>query len=149
MSAKRVFQLCIIFMLLLTSVAATQPAHAWSSCGSRYVVQPGDWLTKIARNCGVSLADLMAANSWLYYYYYIYPGQVLIIPDGSPGGGPGPLPGGVCGPGWDAYGGYWVVCRGDTLGRIARYYGVSWVYLQRVNNIANANLIYPGQIIRP
>ena len=37
----------------------------------------------------------------------------------------------------------------DTLGIIARYYGVSWRYLQQVNGVANANLIYPGQKIRP
>jgi LysM repeat protein len=46
------------------------------------------------------------------------------------------------------YGSYWVVCRGDTLGSIARYYGVSWTYLQWYNGIANANWIYSGQIIR-
>ena len=47
------------------------------------------------------------------------------------------------------YGGYWVVCRGDTLGSIARYYGVSWRYLQWNNGLANPNLIYAGQVIRP
>jgi LysM repeat protein len=149
MSSKRILQASLILIILLTSMAATSSVQAQSWCGSTYVVQRGDWLAKIARNCGVSLSDLYAANPWTRYYYYIYPGQLLAIPgaydDGYDGGGPG----GYCGPNADLYGGYWVVCRGDTLGSIARYYGVSWRYLQANNGIANANLIYPGQVIRP
>jgi len=149
MSAKRFIQVCLILVLLLASFAATDSAQAWSACGSSYVVQRGDWLARIARNCGVTLGELRAANPWTYNSYYIYPGQVLFIPDGyvEPGGGPGPI--GYCGASWDAYGSYWVVCRGDTLGAIARYYGVSWRYLQSRNGIPYANLIYPGQVIRP
>lgn len=148
MSAKRFIQVFLILGLLLVNLAATRQASAWGYCGGSYVVQRGDWLGKIARYCGVSLADLRAANPWTYYERYIYPGQVLVIPGGyvEPGGGPGPT--GYCGPSWDAYGSYWVVCRGDTLGSIARYYGVGWGYLQWKNNIRNPNLIYPGQIIR-
>jgi LysM repeat protein len=110
------------------------------------VVQPGDWLSRIARHCGVTLAQLRAANPWTYNSHYIYPGQVLVIPGSyqEPGGGPS----GYCGPSWDMYGSYWVVCRGDTLGGIARYYGVSWRYLQQVNGIWNPDLIYTGQVIR-
>lgn len=154
MSVKQVTQLCLILILLLASFAATGSAKAWSYCGATYVVQRGDWLAKIANRCGVTLADLRAANPWTYSHYYIYPGQVLTIPGGYDGGyydgsydrgGPG----GYCGPSADMYGGYWIVCRGDTLGRIARYYGVSWRYLQWNNGIANPNLIYAGQVIRP
>ncbi len=153
MIRKRIFQAALIAALLLSSFAATGSAHAWSgACGSTYVVQPGDWLAKIARNCGVTLSQLYAANPWVIYYYYIYPGQVLAIPGGyDPGPAPAPAPGNTgwyCGPGSDANGRYWLVCRGDTLGRIAAYYGVSWRYLQSINNIANPNLIYPGQVIR-
>lgn len=147
MSIKPFLQACLILVLLLVSFASVQPARAWSACGASYVVQRGDWLAKIARKCGVTLSGLRAANPWTYYERYIYAGQVLAIPGGyvEPDGG-GPV--GYCGPSWDAYGGYWVVCRGDTLGAIARYYGVSWRYLQQVNGIWNPNLIYPGQVIR-
>ena len=151
MSARRILQASLMLILLLVSLAATSPAQAWSYCGGSYVVQRGDWLAKIANYCGVSLADLRAANPWTYYERYIFPGQKLTIPGGyvepDNGGGPGPI--GYCGPSWDLYGSYWVVCRGDTLGIIARYYGVSWRYLQSVNGIPNANIIYPGQVIRP
>jgi LysM repeat protein len=149
MSAKRITQLCLIFVLLLASFAATSHAHAWSYCGGSYVVQRGDWLAKIARYCGVTLSDLRAANPWTYYDPYIYSGQVLTIPGGYDGGSYDPGPYGYsCGPGYDYYGSYYVVCRGDTLGSIAQYYGVSWRYLQSRNGIWNANLIYAGQVIR-
>ena len=152
MSAKRVTQWSLIFILLLVNLAVASPAQAWSYCGASYVVQRGDWLAKIASNCGVTLADLRAANPWTYYERYIFPGQVLTIPGAYDGGYNGGYnqggPGGYCGPGADMYGSYWVVCRGDTLGSIARFYGVSWTYLQWYNAIPNANIIYSGQVIR-
>jgi LysM repeat protein len=152
MSAKRIVQLSLIVMLLVATLATTSSAQAQSWCGSTYVVQRGDWLAKIARNCGVKLADLRAANPWTYSNRYIYPGEVLAIPGGYyddtyDRGGPGGY--GFCGASWDVYGSYWVVCRGDTLGSIAQYYGVSWRYLQSRNGIWNANVIYAGQVIRP
>jgi LysM repeat protein len=149
MSVKRIVQVCLILVLLFATLGATtREAQAWSGCGSTYVVQPGDWLARIARNCGVTLSQLYAANPWVRSYRYIYPGWVLTIPGGYDDGYDGGGPGGSCGPSYDASGSYWVVCRGDTLGRIAQYYGVNWRYLRDVNGIANPNRIYPGQVIR-
>ena len=151
MTSKRILQTILLVAVLMVSLAAnTSQVQASGYCGSTYVVQPGDWLAKIARYCGVSLSGLIAANPWTQYYYYIYPGQVLVIP-GAYYPPPPPDYGGpsVCGPNYDLYGAYWYVCRGDTLGSIARYYGVSWQYLAYHNGIANPNIIYPGQIIRP
>jgi tyrosinase len=146
MSAKRIIQVCLILVLLLASFAAISGAGASGYCSSPYRVERGDWLAKIARECGVSLAALSAANPWTRYDRYIYPGQMLVMPGSYPGPHDGP---GYCGPSWDGAGAYWVVCRGDTLGRIARYYGVSYSYLQWENGIPNPNRIYPGQVIRP
>lgn len=42
----------------------------------------------------------------------------------------------------------YTVQSGDTLGAIAARYGVSTGYLQRLNGIANANLIWVGQQLR-
>ena len=149
MTSKRILQTILIIAVLLVSLAATSTtAKAHGYCGPVYYVQPGDWLARIARYCGVSLSSLMAANPWTYGSYYIYPGQVLYMPGSSPNPYPGPDYGsGYCGPNYD-YGSYWYVCRGDTLGQIARYYGVSWQYLAYHNGIYNPNVIYPGQIIR-
>ena len=146
MSSKRILQLSLVVIMLVASFATTASAsaHGWSSCPSTYYVQPGDWLAKIARNCGVTLSSLVAANPWVGYYYYIYPGQALVIP-----GGYDPVSY-YCGPSSDYYGNsYYVVCRGDTLGGIALYYGVSVSYLQWRNNIPYANRIYAGQVIYP
>ncbi len=143
MNGKRLIQFSLIFVVLVASFATVTRAEASSSCPSVYYVQKGDWLAKIARKCGVSLSSLYAANPWTSYTKYIYPGQAINIPGGYDSGGA------YCGPGYDSYGSYYVVCRGDTLGGIAMYYGVTVNYLQWRNGIANANRIYAGQLIRP
>jgi LysM repeat protein len=149
MSANRVLQAGLVLVVVAACFSFPRSASAGSGCGPTYVVQPGDWLSKIAARCGFSLSALYAANPWASYYRYIYPGQVLVIPGGPAGPGPGPgNP--FCGPSYRDYYGYsYVVCRGDTLGKIANYYGVSWSYLQWHNHIANPNLIYAGQFIYP
>ena len=142
MSAKRMIQLTLILVVLFSSLAVTHSVSAGGYCGSTYVVQSGDWLSKIARRCGVTLSALYAANPWVGYY--IYPGQVLVIPGGYDYGHY------YCGPTYsEYYGYYYVVCRGDTLSGIARYYGENMAYLQWHNSIANPNLIYAGQFIWP
>jgi len=144
MSTKRLIQLALIILLVFSSLAFTNDASASGYCASTYVVQPGDWLAKIARNCGVTLSQMWAANPGVGYY--IYPGQVLYIPGGYDNYGYNY--GYYCGPSYsEYYGNYYVVCRGDTLAGIARYYGVSVNYLQYRNGIAYANLIYAGQFI--
>ncbi len=153
MILKRVLQsILIVAVLLLSMAATTHNAKAYGYCGPTYVVQPGDWLAKIANYCGVSTSALIAANPWTQYYYYIYPGQVLTIPQAYyPPPAPPPNPGGGyagCGPNYDMYGSYWYVCYGDTLGKIANYYGTSWQYLAYHNGIYNPNVIYIGQKIR-
>lgn len=142
MFTKRTIQLFIIAVLLFTSFAFTSDVKAWGYCSSTYVVQRGDWMAKIARHCGVTLSDLYAANPSVGYY--IYPGQVLYIPGGYS------EPVYYCGPSYSPYYGYYyVVCRGDTLSGIARYYGVTTSYLQWRNGIPYANRIYAGQFIYP
>jgi LysM repeat protein len=42
----------------------------------------------------------------------------------------------------------YTVKSGDTLSSIAQRYGTTWQQLQTINGIKNANLIYPGQVIR-
>ncbi len=148
MSPKRILQASLILVLLLASLAFTSNAQALSACGSTYIVQRGDWLAKIARNCGVTLSDLQAADSWTLYSPYLYAGQVLTMPGGGGQDGGHQGSSGFCGPLHDANGDFYIVCPGDSLGSIAQYYGVSWRYLQLHNGIPNANLIYTGQTIR-
>lgn len=146
MSAKRLIQLTVILILVFASLAFTKNASASGYCASTYVVQTGDWLAKIARKCGVTLTQLYAANPGVGYY--IYPGQVINIPGGYYSGYNSGYY--YCGPSYsEYYGNYYVVCRGDTLSGIARYYGVSTSYLQWRNGIPYSNLIYAGQFIYP
>ena len=145
MSTKRAIQLSIIIVLLFASFGFTRSASASGYCSGSYVVQPGDWMAKIARRCGVTLSQLYNANPGVGYY--IYPGQILYIPGGYDHGHDH---GYYCGPSYSPYyGNYYVVCRGDTLSGIARYYGVSVSYLQWRNGIPYANRIYAGQFIYP
>lgn len=60
--------------------AAPPPAQA---CDDSYTVQSGDRLLEIARQCGTSVAALMAANPAIPYPSLIYTGMVLTIPDGD------------------------------------------------------------------
>ena len=147
MFLKRTIQLFLVVVLLFASLAFTTNASASGYCSSRYVVKSGDWLAKIARNCGVTLSQMYAANPGVGSR--IYPGQVVNIPGGYDYGhdyGHHYY----CGPSYSSYyGSYYVVCRGDTLSGIALYYGVSTYYLQRRNGIPNANRIYAGQFIYP
>jgi len=149
MSTKRLIQLTLIVVLVLGSLAFTQSASASGYCASQYVVQPGDWLAKIARKCGVTLSQMYAANPGVGSR--IYPGQVVNVPGGYDGHH-GHHDHGYysCGPAYSPYyGNYYVVCRGDTLSGIARYYGVNTYYLAKRNGIWDVNRIYAGQFIYP
>lgn len=42
----------------------------------------------------------------------------------------------------------YTVRAGDTLSGIAARYGTTWQHLQQLNGIADANRIYPGQVLR-
>lgn len=42
----------------------------------------------------------------------------------------------------------YTVRAGDTLSSIAARYGTTWQHLQQINGIRDANLIYPGQVLR-
>jgi LysM repeat protein len=98
-----------------------------------YVVRYGDTLSGIAYRYGVSVNSIVRANN-LVNPNRIYTGQHLAIPCGTPAP-PAPAPGGV----------YYVVCRGDTLAKIAYRFGVSVWSIVNANGIANPNVIYPGQ----
>jgi len=134
MSSKRIAQGLILIAMLLVSFAGPGNVQAQSSCGSIYIVQPGDWLSKIASRCGVTLAQLYAANPGVGYY--IYPGQPLVIP------------GGYSGYPSTSYTGYYTVQHGDTFSEIAKRYGISVYALWAANPyIWDINRIYPGQVI--
>jgi LysM repeat protein len=115
-----------------TGYASTDYSQSYSapSYGSgTYVVRRGDTIGKIAARQGVSVGDILAANPQIYNASLIYAGQVINLPSAAPT--------------------YYTVQYGDTLRIIAAQYGTSVYSLQMLNpTIYNANLIYPGQVIR-
>lgn len=117
-------------------IALVLPLATTSSAGAQsatYTVVPGDTLYSIAGRFGTSVDALVAANG-IANPNLIFPGQVLTVP-----GGTQPPPSG---------GGTYTVVAGDTLYSIAARNGTTVDALVSANNIANPNLIYPGQVLR-
>jgi LysM repeat protein len=83
--AIALFTAILIAGQFFTPVAAAAPS-AWqasASCGDTYTVHRGDWLAKIARYCGTTLANILALNPQIYNPNWIYAGEVLRL-TGSP-----------------------------------------------------------------
>jgi LysM repeat protein len=111
--------------------------------GTVYTVQLGDTLGGIAKEFGVSAESIVQANS-LADPDVLMVGQELKIP-GTQAGSEGTAETEASGEsGQDTY----VVSQGDTLGNIAKRLGVSVVELQELNEIANPNQIFPGQVLQ-
>lgn len=136
---RRLLLLMALTVVLLASVGA-----ATAQSGTTiYIVAPGDTLARIAAYFNTTVWDIAAANG-IYNVNYIYVGQQLYIPGPytpppptPPPPTPPPTPGG----------GYYIVQRGDTLARIARWFGTTVWALQQANGIANPNLIYAGMAL--
>lgn len=119
-----------------------------------YVVQPGDFLARIARQFNTTVAAIVAANN-IANPNLIFPGQQLVIPTG--GVTPPPVATSIpvtvvpatSVPPTQAPGGTTthVVQPGDTLGNIARRYGTTVTAIAQANNIVNPNLIFVGQVL--
>jgi LysM repeat protein len=98
-----------------------------------YVVQPGDNLFRISLKFQVPIEAIVAVNR-IINPWYIRAGQVLIIPTGVP-----PVP-----PPVRSH----VVLPGETVWGIAAMYRVTPWAIISLNNLANPNLIYVGQVLQ-
>jgi len=94
-----------------------------------YVVQRGDTLYSIARRYGTTVGAIALANR-IANPSLIFAGQKLVIPGAST-----PPPSDLV----------HVVQAGETLSSIARRYGTTYWAIAIANNLANPNVIYPGQ----
>ena len=100
-----------------------------SSSTSTYTVRTGDSLSAIASRFGTTVDTLQSANS-IRNANLIYPGQVLRVS------------------GQATSQRTYTVRYGDNLSTIASRLGTTVSHLQSMNGIRNANLIYPGQVLR-
>ncbi len=136
MKRPQIFRNALLFLVTLILVAGASAQDA-------YITKPGDTLFRIALELGVTLDALIAANN-LQNPDVIHSGLRLAIPGRAPAAGPtspaaSPAPSG--------YGSYTVVA-GDSLATIAARFGTNYIALAQLNNIANPDRIFVGQILR-
>ncbi|MBZ0287890.1 MAG: LysM peptidoglycan-binding domain-containing protein, partial [Anaerolineae bacterium] len=98
---------------------------------------------RISLKYNVSIASIAQRNG-ITNVNLIYVGQRLVISGGTPGPGPTATPGTQPPPTTGTY----TVVRGDTLARIAQRFNTTWQAIASLNNIANPNLIYAGQVLK-
>ncbi|HMD90210.1 MAG TPA: LysM domain-containing protein [Anaerolineaceae bacterium] len=71
----------LIAGMLFTQVAVAAPSTQVSSlswgCGGNYVVRYGDYLARIAAQCGTTIGNILAHNPQIYNPHWIYAGMVL------------------------------------------------------------------------
>ncbi len=121
---------------------ATPIPPSGAPCPNPYTVQTGDCIYKIARNCGVSVAALIAANPGINPNY-ISPGQQLNMP-AQGGATPASSAGDTIGSGCS---GQHVVVTGETLYRLSYACGLTVEQLAAANGITFPYTIYVGQVL--
>jgi membrane-bound lytic murein transglycosylase D len=133
--------------VVLASIPA-RDRHVEQVREAEYRVRRGDTLSRIAARFGVRTKDLMAANG-LRSANRIRVGQRLEIPGSgrvvASVAAPEPAPRATRTASVSAPGGVHRVRAGDTLGKIARRYGISERELAAHNGITNARLVKIGQ----
>jgi LysM repeat protein len=131
---------------------ATTPQGGTAS-GPVYVVQAGDNLTKIARQAGCTVAELLREND-LKIDAVIRPGQALRLPSRQ-NPPPTPAPNAPAteaptsqGPAAPAASAAHTVQAGETIHAIARQRGVSAAALLAANPEIRPTAMRPGQVLR-
>ncbi len=107
-----------------------------------YRVKWGDTLSRIAAQFNVTVNDIVQSNN-IADPNLIYVDQLLEIPTADstpPPQEPPPPP--------PSSGGTYTVQSGDTLSAIAGRFGTTVAILAQINNIANPDLIYVGQVLQ-
>ncbi|HUN22025.1 MAG TPA: LysM peptidoglycan-binding domain-containing protein [Anaerolineales bacterium] len=140
----------------LTASVTLTPAVTATPTRYLYTVQRGDTLVTIARKTGVNARLIINANPALIANpNVIYPGMVLVIPNGNAStttpATPAPSATGATAttaPNTPVSGTY-VVQRGDTLAIISRKTGISARAIINANPalMRNPNVIYAGMVL--
>jgi LysM repeat protein len=134
---KLIYRLIIAGVLVTVLAAAVPAAFAAPPesvvCTQWHTVQRGENLFRIGLRYNMSVTSLKNLNG-LANANWIYAGQALCVSGSAQN--PPPLAGKTH-----------IVQWGDTLGKIARTYGVDLYVLAKVNNIANVNRIFAGQVL--
>ncbi|WP_242361850.1 muramidase family protein [Limosilactobacillus antri] len=110
---------------------------------SSYTVQSGDTLSGIASQFGMNYSQLAQINN-IANPNQIYVGQVLQLRAAAANHTTTTPTNSNANTGASSY----TVQSGDTLSGIASQFGMSYSQLAQINNIANPNRIYVGQVLR-
>lgn len=125
-----------------TQAPTTIPAAATSSSQSDYSVQSGDCLSKIAVKYSMTVAQLKSLNNLTSDRIYV--GQTLKISTSGVPSTSVPTPAPTPNPTPTTN---YPVKSGDTLGGIARQFGLTVQQLQSLNNLSS-DRIYVGQSLK-
>lgn len=121
---------------LATQVPATLPAE--SAVPASHRIAPGDTVTSIAAQYGLSVTDLLRINN-LQPSSLIFAGKDLRLTGGGSTAAPAAE---------TAAAGTYTVVAGDTLSGIAAEHGVSLSSILSANGLTLTSVIHPGQSIR-
>ncbi|MEA3216998.1 MAG: hypothetical protein QOJ19_3154, partial [Acidimicrobiia bacterium] len=99
-----------------------------------HIVGPGETLSALSQRFGIAVDELMQANH-LDSADRIAVGQVLVVPTAAASAAAPPASG-------------YTVRAGDTLWSIATRYGTTVATLSSLNDIADANALQVGQLLR-
>lgn len=125
-----------VALIAITALAPLSAALAWGG----HVVQPGETLSSIADQYGVSVDALASAND-IANPNIIYTGETIVIGD------PNANYTAEAASATSAPAVTHVVQPGDMLSVLAQTYGVALTALAQSNNIANPNAIYVGEVL--
>lgn len=133
---KRGWQRVLVALSLIGMMGVSSLGMTWrvlfAQSDVTHTVQPGETLSVIAQNYGVSVAELMALNQ-ITDPDDIIVGQTLLLPETvqtQPTDTPLPVH---------------VVRAGETLSEIAQQYQISLTRLMLYNGLRNADAVYVGQ----
>ncbi|PWH20980.1 MAG: hypothetical protein DDG58_00095 [Ardenticatenia bacterium] len=122
-------------LVIPVASAPSAPAPAPGGSTTVHIVQPGETLFRIALRYNTTVEAIAQANG-ISNPWFIYPGQQLTVPLGPTGSVP-PSPRRT-----------YVVQPGDTLSAIALRFNTTVETLMVLNNLSNANLLHPGQVLQ-
>ncbi|MEL6148164.1 MAG: LysM peptidoglycan-binding domain-containing protein [Chloroflexota bacterium] len=147
---KRFAALALCLAILAIAPVATFAQDGDSTDLETYTVRAGDNLYRIAIRFDTTVSAIAAENG-ITDFTRVFVGQQLRIPGttaapSTPDATATEEAGGTGGPTNQETGTYTVV-RGDTLNNIARRFGTTFTAIAQANNLANPNLIFPGQVL--
>jgi N-acetylmuramoyl-L-alanine amidase len=123
----------------ITTEAKAAVAPAPAAAPASYVVAPGDTVSSIAGQFGLSTASVLALNG-LGWSSTIFPGQELKLSAAS-----AVTP--VEAPPEATPSGRYTIVSGDTISGIAERFGVSTLSVLTANGLGWSSIIYPGQTL--